>query len=512
MFSRKFWFAWTMIWMSALAVCSARIETPPNTAPDAAPNTPAPADGTQGALLAPRILEAGADAAGAFGKMDDNFLVAIGVTRFDDESVAPLQFCDNDARAIHDFFTANGLVKESHAYTLATGSSDPNSLPTRNNILATIQHVVDNSTPDSTIILLFSGHGFADDQGAGYLFPQDGKVNILRDTAVPVARINEMLESSKAKREILFLDACRNAPRRGNKGVDWGISFSSNFGKNFPHGRGTITFASCGQGEFSFEMPECRMGVFSHFVVRGLMGEARANRHGLITVDGLRLYVGARVPEWTIAHRRPRQNPWFNGSVGVGVNIPLAVRGIQIEPPPPEQRESIAPQQPAPAASFPLPAHVTYPSQGVAPRVYTSSTLRLVSAGTDQAKLLVIEDGDARTLQGEVRSAMIQAFTDIGIKAREERGELRVGPGLEVKVEAVFRYPRIISYGIEYETLVLKLSAGVTDSKTGGAIASSEHTELKCSTLAENALRNEAKKAIKEFAEKTAKLTAQRIR
>ena len=164
------------------------------------------------ALAVRRAQEAG------LGNTQKNWLVAIGVNQYNDDKLSPLQFSVNDARAVHEFFQSIGFVPESQSYLVITGASEKNLRPTRNNILTIIKYVSDNAGKDSTIIIHFSGHGFVDDKKRSYFMPEDGRVSLLEDTAVPVGRVNEMLRDSDSSRKILFVDACRNAPFRSGKG------------------------------------------------------------------------------------------------------------------------------------------------------------------------------------------------------------------------------------------------------------------------------------------------------
>lgn len=260
------------------------------------------------------------------GDVKSNWLIAIGINQFADERVTALRFCDRDAGGVHQFFTASGFVQPQQAYLLLTGAAEARNRPTRNNILESIQYAASQAGPDSTLILSVASHGFVDKDGSSYILPEDGKIGLLKDTAVSVARINEILKESKAKRKILIVDACRNAPTSDGRGS--GATQSQSFLEAVKAGEGQITLTSCGPNQVSFEMDDTRHGVFTYHLLQGLRGAAAANARGLITISSLQDYLAEAVPAWCRQSRRDVQQPMMWGEMGV--SIPLAVKGAEV--------------------------------------------------------------------------------------------------------------------------------------------------------------------------------------
>jgi len=266
--------------------------------------------------------------AASLGSTEKNWLVAIGVNQFKDKSVQALRFCVADAQSLYDFFTSTGFVPQTQAYLLVTGADDPDRVPTRVNILAAIKYVASRAGEDSTVIVHFSGHGFDDAKGASYLLPEDGKRSLLEDTAVSVARVNELLAGAKTKRKILIVDACRSETTgRGGETA----AASEAFIQALRASSGQVTMASCGKGEISYEMPEGGHGAYTHFLLAGLKGAAEANGAGLITLSGLQDYVARAVPGWCSQQMKEKiQQPWMSGEMSLP--IPLAVKVLGVPP------------------------------------------------------------------------------------------------------------------------------------------------------------------------------------
>lgn len=277
------------------------------------------------------VVSAAATAVGNsdLGRPENNWLIAIGVNQFDDkENVNQLQYCSSDARAVYDFFITSGFVTKEHSYLLVSDSASPELQPTNVAIIKAIKYVAKQAGQDSTILLSFSGHGFVDETTEeSYLFPKNGNRDALEESAVSCKRVNEILAGSRAARKVLFIDACRNSPLRGEKGSAAAVA-SESFFKALQSGRGQVTLFSCDVGQASYEMPEARQSAFTHFLLEGLHGAARPDEHNLITLFSIHEYLSKAVPEWCRSKQKQPQEPHVFGDMGR--TIPLAIlRGGQ---------------------------------------------------------------------------------------------------------------------------------------------------------------------------------------
>jgi uncharacterized caspase-like protein len=72
--------------------------------------------------------------------------------------------------------------------------------------------------------------------------------------------------------------------------------------------------------ETSLETDGLSSGVFSHYVIRGLKGEADANNNGIITISELQKYVISKVKE----HTGGMQNPIMAGKFDA--NMPVSIK------------------------------------------------------------------------------------------------------------------------------------------------------------------------------------------
>jgi hypothetical protein len=161
---------------------------------------------------------------------------------------------------------------------------------------------------DDLLLLYFSGHGVRDDHGQLYLAVSDTDRSLLSATAIPANFINEQMNASRSRRQVLILDCCNSgafaqgskAPLGGSMGI--AAAFEGT-------GYGRVVLTATDATQYAWEGDEARgeaaNSVFTHYLVQGLeTGAADANADGRITLDELYDYVYEQVVMQT-----PRQTP-----------------------------------------------------------------------------------------------------------------------------------------------------------------------------------------------------------
>lgn len=179
----------------------------------------------------------------------------------------------------------------------------PDSLlqPTRQNIIDQLEWHSRLDGLDMLAVYL-SGHG-EDVDGEGYFVPMDAK-EPLRDTAIGVSELFELLRRSQAARRFVMVDACRVSPK--------GAFVSSLVRQG---GETDIVFTACDEGQWAPEVPELGHGLFTHFLLAGLRDDVNgvpgaASADGDVTVLGLLDYVMRGIDDWYAsvpADQRPPQ-------------------------------------------------------------------------------------------------------------------------------------------------------------------------------------------------------------
>lgn len=160
--------------------------------------------------------------------------------------------------------------------------------------------------PDDLLILFFSGHGVRDELGALYLAVKNTIRSRLRSTAIKSDFIRDAMDQSRSKRQVLILDCCNSgAFAHGTKAA---IGTSIGIASAFDAGYGRVILTATDSTQFAWEgdkvIGETSNSLFTHYLVKGLKGEADQDGDGRITVDELYDYAYEQVRLVT-----PKQTP-----------------------------------------------------------------------------------------------------------------------------------------------------------------------------------------------------------
>jgi hypothetical protein len=162
---------------------------------------------------------------------------------------------------------------------------------------------------DDLLILYFSGHGVRDEQGALYLALKNTRLGLLRSTALRSDFVRESMDQSRSRRQVLILDCCNSgAFAQGTKAA---VGVSIGTGAAFEgSGYGRVVLTATDSTQFAWEgervigSSETKNSLFTHFLVKGLQGEADTDGDGRISVDELYDYAYEQ-----IVSRTPAQTP-----------------------------------------------------------------------------------------------------------------------------------------------------------------------------------------------------------
>lgn len=230
--------------------------------------------------------------------------VIVGAARYTHMPV--LRYTDDDAYQIYAFFKSpeGGALPDNQIKVLIDEDA------TLANITSTMRSVFLRADDNDVVLFYFSGHGI---QGAFLPIDYDGANNILEHKD-----ITDLLKRSQAKHKIVFADACHSGSLLAARGAvnaalkRYYDAFESTAG-------GTALFMSSKGEEYSLEDGGLRSGIFSHFVVRGLKGEADTNGDKVIGIQELFDYVYRHVRTYTGNIQTPTLSGTFDARMPVGV-------------------------------------------------------------------------------------------------------------------------------------------------------------------------------------------------
>ena len=230
--------------------------------------------------------------------------VVVGVARY--AHMPTLKFTDDDAYQIYAFLKspAGGALKDEQIRVLIDEEAS------RKGILKAMRETFLKADENDVVVMYFSGHGLP---GAFLPSDFDGFNNRLKHDD-----IQQIFRESKAKHKLCLADACHSgtmlAARTPLDGMlrDYYKAFEQSDG-------GTALILSSKGDEYSLEDHGLRQGIFSHFLIRGLRGEADKDHNRIVTVQELFNFVDVKVRTYTGNVQNPKLSGVFDPFMPVSV-------------------------------------------------------------------------------------------------------------------------------------------------------------------------------------------------
>ena len=130
----------------------------------------------------------------------------------------------------------------------------------------TVLDFADTVQPGDTALFFFSGHGIEVENGQNYLLPLDFTAKAeaeVKYQALAAGRVQELLQSRKARTVILILDACRNNPYRSwSRATGGGLAGMS--------GESVYIAFAAAAGKQADDNPGGRNGIFTKHLLANL--------------------------------------------------------------------------------------------------------------------------------------------------------------------------------------------------------------------------------------------------
>jgi hypothetical protein len=227
--------------------------------------------------------------------------VVAGVAAY--QHMPALRYTDDDAYQFYAFLKSpeGGALPDEQVRVLVDDNA------TRDNLLDAMRSIFLKADENDVVLFYFSGHGL---EGAFVPVDFDGYSRRLEH-----AEIRHILEKSRAKQKLVLGDACHSGSLLGSNDFmpdllaakQPGVSdLLDKYYQAFEDlDSGTALLMSSKGAEVSLEDTGLRSGVFSHYLIRGLKGEADADRDQLVTIAELFAFVKNRVSGYTAGAQTP---------------------------------------------------------------------------------------------------------------------------------------------------------------------------------------------------------------
>lgn len=245
--------------------------------------------------------------------------ILVGVNDY--ANITNLQYCVNDVTTLRDELLKHGYEKERMFCLTTRSETGSNFHPTYANVTRTMRQVFDQVQEGDQLLVVLSGHGLMINGKSGFC-PEDADPDQPNSTIISIERIYEQMNLTKATNKLLIVDACRNDLRRS-------VSGSVQPNKLPIPPPGIVLLSSCNEKEFSYEDKDLRHGVFTHFFIDGIRGNADRNGDGFISLMELTAYVCEKTPTHVKAKfgSNAKQIPYLTGNT---TDYPIAGRPIPI--------------------------------------------------------------------------------------------------------------------------------------------------------------------------------------
>jgi hypothetical protein len=224
-------------------------------------------------------------------KQPERDAVAIIIGIADYKNLPRADFANDDARVFYDYAVRALGVKPENIRLLVDGDAD------QAEIYRAFKTWLPSRVRASTdVYVYYSGHGLPTADGQGlYVLPQRADRDFMDKTAITQAEINAAIQAAKPKSVTIFLDACYSGQARtGETLLASARPVALKVERQlFPD---SFTVISASQADqISSSSPDLKHGIFSYYLMRGMEGDADANRDGRITVGEMHQYLTEQV-------------------------------------------------------------------------------------------------------------------------------------------------------------------------------------------------------------------------
>ncbi len=234
--------------------------------------------------------------------------VVIGVNSY--PNVRRLKYAVNDAMAFSNHLVEYNQVPKENVVLLLDEEANLTRLRSALGV-----YLKNKASKEDMVIIYFAGHGATEREATSpdgdglekYLLPYDVDPKELYATAMPMEEISRLFSRIRSDRLVFIVDTCYSGASGGRtiSVADIRAGISDGFLDRITGGKGKIILTASGANEVSAESDELQHGIFTHFLIRGLQGQADSDGDGLITVDEVYTYVSKQVPQATNQEQHP---------------------------------------------------------------------------------------------------------------------------------------------------------------------------------------------------------------
>jgi hypothetical protein len=241
--------------------------------------------------------------------------VVVGAARYN--HMRTLKYTDDDAYHLYAFLKSveGGALPDEQVKVLIDDDA------THRNIIMSMREIYQRADENDVILFYFSGHGL---QGAFLPVDYDGFENRLEHY-----QLRDALMASRARHKLVIADACHSGSLGGRTGGgpqdlvarSGGVAGALDAyyqALNNAQASTALLLSSKGE-EISLEDGGLRSGIFSHYLIRGMKGEADENGDQLVGIQELFSFVHREVRRYTGNIQTPTLTGTYDDNMPVAV-------------------------------------------------------------------------------------------------------------------------------------------------------------------------------------------------
>ena len=258
-------------------------------------------------------------------KVGDRWAVIVGISKYK-HGILNLEYAHRDAEDLYELIQkpSGGEFHKDKIKFLCDEKA------TTANITRAIRSFLKKPARNDLVLIYMACHGAPDPDRPDilHLLPHDTDPNDIAGTALPMDEIDASLRRYlHAEKVVIIADTCHSAGIGGAIGRRGGLEASAQMNQYLQEldaskpGLALLTSAEANESSFEDEKWGGGHGVFTHYLLEGMKGEAdTAPRNGIVTVGELFEYVRDNVKKAT----GNKQHPLI-GTNPFDRNLPLAV-------------------------------------------------------------------------------------------------------------------------------------------------------------------------------------------
>jgi hypothetical protein len=240
---------------------------------------------------------------------NDKIGIIIGIEKYQALSNLDAPYANRDANAFRAYATRALGIPNKNLKVLIDDEA------TRSGLLKSLKIWLPQMTRGKSkdIYIFFAGHGLASDDGKDlHILPQDGDPILLEDTALSRIEMFDLINKVSPKSVTMFFDTCYSGQTRSEQMLVAGLRPVRIVADEQDTPNNFTIFTASNYDQTSGSINEAEHGIFSYYLMKGLEGNADANKDKELTNGELIAYLKNNVSQEAFTQNRS-QEPMLAG-------------------------------------------------------------------------------------------------------------------------------------------------------------------------------------------------------